>query len=102
MSNIIIGTTPTIKYKFNEIEVAWIVSAYLTIKKDNEIIIMYPLADAEVGTDYLSWTLSQEDTLAIGVGPARVMLNWVLGDGTRGASNEAEFRMRGNHIQEVI
>lgn len=102
MASIIIGTTPTIKYGFNEIDVADIVSAYLTIKRDCAVIIKYGLADAVADEESLSWTLTQADTLAIGSGTAKVMLNWKLADGTRGASYETEIKLRGNHITEVI
>lgn len=100
MANIIIGTTPTIKYRFNTIDVESITTAYMTIKKDGAVIVKR--SDPTVDENILSWTLTQEETLAIGTGVVKIMCNWLLADGTRGASHESEIRMKGNHIAEVI
>lgn len=102
MAYIIIGTTPTIKYKFNEIDPATITAAYLTIKRDDEILLKLPLSSADREDDALSWTLTQAQTLTVGSGTAKAMLNWKTEDGTRGASHETELRFRENHIAEVI
>ena len=102
MYKIIIGTTPTITYKFNVVSVSDIVSAILTVKERSENVIEKSLADASVGEDTLSWTLTQQETLDIGVKTASIMLNWKLRDGTSGASKEESITGVNNHVREVM
>ena len=101
MASIIRGTTPTLIYKFKIVDVAEIIKAYLTIKQGS-ILIEKSLNDAVPGTDTLSWTLTQEETLSIGTRQASIMLNWVTSDGTRGASGKSVLYIEDNHIEEVI
>jgi len=102
MTKIIIGTTPTITYKFKVVDVSEITVAILTIKERGTTLIEKNLADATVGEDTLSWTLTQEETLSIGAKSASMMLNWKLADGTRGASDVVLVTGGDNHIREVI
>ena len=102
MTKIIIGTTPTITYKFKIVNVSEITVAILTIKERGVNIIELNLSDATVGEDSLSWTLTQEETLLIGARTATMMLNWKTEDGTRGASEQVFVTGGDNHIREVI
>ena len=102
MTRIIIGTTPTITYTFKVVPVNSIVTAVLTIKQRTSIVLEKTLADATVGENTLSWTLTQEETLAIGARGASIMLNWLTADGVRGASKEEVINGVNNHIREVM
>lgn len=102
MTKIIIGTTPTITYKFKVVDVSEITVAILTIKERGVNIIELNLSDATIGEDSLSWTLTQEETLLIGARTATMMLNWKTEDGTRGASEQVFVTGGDNHIREVI
>lgn len=102
MTRIIIGTTPTITYKFSVVSVSDITSAILTIKERGTTIIEKSLADASIGEDTLSWTLTQQETLDMGARSASIMLNWKLRDGTRGASKEEVITGVNNHVREVM
>ena len=102
MAVIIRGTTPTIKYTFKTVDIETITRAILTIKKNGSIIVRKELSEATIGEDTLSWKLSQADTLAGSREGAKVMLNWLTTDGTRGASSEVDVSFRDNHIPEVI
>ena len=102
MTKIIIGTTPTITYRFKVVDVSEITVAILTIKERGVNSIELNLSDATVGEDSLSWTLTQEETLQIGVKTCTMMLNWKTEDGTRGASEEVFIQGAPNHIREVI
>lgn len=102
MANIIIGTTPTITYKFKIVSPADFSTAILTIKCNGQLILEKNLADASMGEDTLSWTLTQEETLAIGTRTAKMMLNWVTHSGKRGASEETVIQGVPNHVKEVI
>lgn len=102
MTKIIIGTTPTITYKFKVVDVSEITVAILTIKERGTILIELAKSDATVGKDSLSWTLTQEETLQLAGKTATMMLNWKTEDGTRGASEEVLVTGVNNHIREVI
>ena len=99
MASIIRGTTPTLKYTFNRIHISDIVAAYLSIKSNEDI--EKSLADATIGEDYISWTLSQEETLSFGDN-VKVMVNWLLSDGTRGASEKTSIRVDDNYHKEEM
>lgn len=107
MVNVIRGTTPTITYNFQTVAVADIAVAFLTIKGCREcggsVMIEKSLQDATAGNASLSWQLTQQETLAFEAGEkAKMMLNFRLADGTRGASNEKDIQFLTNHITEVI
>ncbi len=102
MTQIIIGTTPTITYKFKIVSPADLRTAILTIKNQSQTILEKTLADAVVGDDSLSWTLTQQETLTIGTRTAKMMLNWVTHSGKRGASTETTIAGVSNHVKEVI
>lgn len=102
MTAIVIGTTPTITYTFKVVPVSSIVTAILTIKQRTGIVIKKTLADATIGENSLSWDLSQEETLLLGVRGGTVMLNWVTADGTRGIGERKSIICEDNDIREVI
>ena len=98
---IIRGTTPTITYTFSVVNPADITVACLTIKKGDAVLVEKTLEQAEVGQKSLSWTLTQEETLAV-KGSAEIMLNWKTIGGTRGASMPSGEQFIPNHKSEVI
>lgn len=102
MTQIIIGTTPTITYKFKIVSPADLTKAILTIKCNGQLILEKTLADAVAGEDSLSWTLTQQETLNIGTRSCKMMLNWVTHSGKRGASEETAIMGVSNHVREVI
>ena len=102
MTQIIIGTTPTITYTFKTVSPADLTKAILTIKCAGQIILEKNLADAVVGENSLSWTLTQQETLDIGTRSGKMMLNWLTASGTRGASAETPITGVTNHKKEVI
>ena len=89
MASIIKGTTPTLKYTFNTVDVSSITTAYLTIKVDNDSThdIEKDLTSATVEAKSISWTLTQSETLSF-KDSISVMINWKTDDGTRGASKK--------------
>jgi hypothetical protein len=102
MTTIVIGTTPTITYTFKVVPVSSIVTAILTIKQRTGIVIKKTLADGTIGENSLSWDLSQEETLLLGVREGTVMLNWVTADGKRGIGAKQSIICEDNDIREVI
>lgn len=102
MTQIIMGTTPTITYTFKTVSPADLVKAILTIKCAGQVIIEKTLDDAVVGENSLSWTLTQQETLNIGTRSGKMMLNWLTNSGKRGASAETAIVGVINHKMEVI
>ena len=88
MSAIIRGTTPTIRYTFSSVQVSSIVAAYLTLKQGSTKI-EYDLSTATVNTQckYLSWELTQNDTLKLNPNTnVEIQIRYRLNDDTAGAS----------------
>ena len=102
MTTIVIGTTPTIIYKFSVISTDDLIQAKMTIKGKNVILLSKFLSEATIGEDNISWKLSQAETLSLGVGTRSMMLNWLTADGTRGVSKETIVNSTNNHIPEVM
>ena len=102
MTAIVVGTTPTIVYNFKSVAPSDITTAVLTIKKAGSIVLTKDLTDAEVAESSISWTLTQSETLAIGIGDAEMMLNWVTNQGVRGIGKKEMVTFIRNHITEVM
>ena len=104
MIKIVIGTTPAIRYTFKIVDPADFAEAILTIKDSRkQEKLRKTLETATVGTDYVEWTLTQEETLSLGTGSAlSMMLNWLTNSGVRGASAEEAVVAVNNHIREVM
>lgn len=102
MTTIVIGTTPTIIYKFNMVSPQDFVKAELTIEGHDSILLTKSMSDAEISDTQLSWKLSQSETLSLGTGSRKMMCNWLTADGTRGASREESVNVVPNHINEVM
>ena len=100
MSEIVKWTTPSITYTFSVVRVSEITEAKLTITHRTGQIIK-TLSDAEVGQSTLTWTLTQEETGALH-NYVSIMLNYLLQDGTRGASEKSRVLIVGNDYNEVI
>ena len=102
MAAIVRATTPTIKYKFSVVDVQDISEAYLTVRQNGSLLFEKDLSDAYVGTDYLSWTFTQAETLQMTSGRITMMLNWKTENGTRGASEKSMLEIDDNYKAEVI
>ena len=102
MAAIIRGTTPTIKYTFNTVDVSDIRAAYLNIKKGSVDVLEKDISTALSGDNYLSWTFTQEETLAPPLGEISARVNWRKADGTRGASKKIVITVEQNSQEVVI
>lgn len=103
MAEIIRGTTPTIKFVFNTIEVASITAAYFLIKNGQKIIIQKDLSSATTDTNSLSWKLTQEESFLLSAGATvSIMCDWKLADGTRGRSKIESYKVAPAGKGEVI
>lgn len=101
MIEVIRGTTPTVKYRFKIVDVEDITSASLTIEQCG-LLIDKPLSEALKEDNCLIWRLEQAETLSLGTGRASMQVNWLLEDGTRGASKELALAIKNNQKDEVM
>lgn len=101
MDYIVKGTTPKLIYRFKHVDVSNIRIAILTIKQDGADDIEKDLASAIIDEDSIAWILTQEETLAFN-NSIKIMLNWVLEDGTRGASKKTKYLIDNNYKEVVI
>lgn len=101
--SIVRGTTPTIKFKFSSVRVADIVVAYLVLKTFEREIVERDKESAEIGDDYIAWTLTQEETLRLNAGnTVKIFCDWKTADGTRGRSTIGRFDVEETGKTEVI
>lgn len=91
MKQIIKGTTPTLKFTFDNIMTESICLAYLTIVQDKKLIIEKDITEATMDDGYIEWTLSQEETLMFNhISSLRIQMRYKLSDGFVGASDIKE------------
>ena len=102
MAQIIRGTTPTIQFTFNNVPVGNISTAVMTIRQACAKKAEKDLTEATAGDKTLSWTLTQEESLSLANGVCKIQCNWLLADGTRGASKIYNVEITANQIHEVI
>lgn len=97
---IIRGTTPTIQFSFSTINAEDITVAYLVISQNGNTVI--ERSDGEVIDGKLSYTLTQDETLALNTKQfAKVSLDWKAG-ATRGRSKVFEASVQNSNKNEVI
>ena len=87
MQKIAVGTTPKIRWHFSKINVSDIVTATMTIKRYGTNVIVKEIDSAIIDDDEITYSLSQDETLDIGVGTCEIMLNWVTDNDVRGTSD---------------
>lgn len=101
---IIRGTTPTLKFTFSKVSVNTITDGYLVIRQGRVNVIEVPLSEStETGEDFISFTLTQAQTLALSSGAkASVFFDWVTSAGVRGRSVKVESCVGEAGKNEVI
>lgn len=102
MYQIILGTTPTILFKFETVDPLLFVAAEMTIEGRNGILLTKTLSGAKRTSTQLSWKLTQRETIDLGVGTFTTMCNWLTSDGTRGACLETTLKIIPNHDPTVM
>ncbi len=100
---IIRGTTPTLIFTFDTINVEDISVAYLLIRQNGSTVIEKTLADGTVLDGKLSFTFSQAETLSLTTDrPASVVLDWKTVAEVRGRSNIYRFDVKQAGVDEII
>lgn len=100
---IIRGTTPTVQFVFKDVEAAQIEVAFLIIKQKNMPVIERDISTSNTGENYISWTLTQEETLGLVEGIiAKVVCDWRTFQGLRGRSELFVANVESSGKNEVI
>lgn len=103
MEKIVRFSTPTIKVTYKTIDPANISEAYLTVLDESTTVLTKEIAAAEIGDNYIAWTLSQSDTEKLTVGSTvKICCDWKLENGTRGRSVMKEYWVAETGVNEVI
>lgn len=102
---IVRGTTPTIIFTFQTIDVSDIDTAYLVLKQWDATKISKDITSATVDADAgtLSWTLTQTESLTLETSKkCSIMCDWLTSSGTRGRSIEKTESVENPGKDEVI
>lgn len=104
-TSIIRGTTPTIIFKFDQINASDITKAYLFVKQDVKTKIERDLSTATINAEdnQLEWTITQEESLSLTIGAATYIgCDWLLNNETRGRSKVLRCEVEPSGKNEVI
>lgn len=100
---IIRGTTPTLIFTFDTIDVDDISVAYLLVKQSGNTVIEKTFEDSTISEEKLMFSFTQAETLSLAQGvPASVVLDWKTIAGIRGRSNIYRFDVKQAGVDEVI
>lgn len=102
---IVRGTTPTIIFTFETVDVSDIDTAYLVVKQWDTAKITKDITSATVDSDAgtLSWTLTQTESLTLETAKkCSIMCDWLTSSGTRGRSVEKTESVENPGKNEVI
>ncbi len=95
------GTTPTLRFELKGIELELIDKAIFTMQQNLNGKCIEINKDATVYSDYLSVSLTQQETLSFGPGHILMQLKIKLKDGNVVASNITEKTIK-DILNEVI
>lgn len=101
--NLIRGTTPTIKITFKTIDPTTITDAYLVLKQECVEKVKSDISNATVSSDFISWTLDQNETLQLA--PFKnvdIFCDWKTDTGLRGRSKFYSCIVEDTGVDEVI
>lgn len=91
------GTTPTLTFAYKTVPVETIVEAWLTMTQRGKLVVDKDIETCRKGEDTLSWSLTQEETLAIEVdAEVEIQCRYKTASGFAGASKI--YKERGGKI----
>ena len=95
------GTTPTYVLTFQGVDFTQTDEIVVTISDMNEVTILELTPEATETT--LTFSLTQEQTLAMPIGSCLIQVNWLYDGGNkRAASNKAKIDFKKNLKHEVM
>ena len=103
MDEIIRGTTPTITFSFSSVRPSDISAAYLTIScLGGTALVERELDSATVSSSSISWTLTQEETLAFQKGSGKLQSRFLDTEGNAFKSVIVNTQISDVLCEEVI
>lgn len=99
------GMTPRVKWVFKIVDPETIVQSALTIEQCGSVIVDKDIESATVEGNMLVYRLTQEDTLALSCGTAKMQHNFLFRNGEvldRGVSHELSISVKDNQKDEVM
>ena len=97
------GVTPTFTLKFNEesLDLTQAANVYVTFSYGKGKITK-GANDITVRENEVDVFLSQQETLAFPIGVVEIQVNWVYGNGVRGASDCVSYKFSKQLLDRVV
>ena len=96
------ATTPTFILTLpNDIDLGQAVHVYFTMRQNGSVIEKSD-SDLAIDANEVSVYLSQEETLKLSIGAARLQLNWTYANGSRACSTIATVTVDENLLKAVV
>ena len=96
------ATTPTFILTLpNDIDLDEAVHVYFTMRQNGSVIEKSD-SDLTIDANEVSVYLSQEETLKLSIGAARIQLNWTYANGSRACSTIATVAVDENLLKAVV
>lgn len=96
------ATTPTFILTLpNTVDLTIVQSMYFTLEQKSRRLTKSG-DDLQIDGQDVIVALSQAETLAFGLGSARLQLNWTYDDGSRACSNIVEIEVDENLLKRVV
>ena len=103
MVEILQATTPSFILTIpNSVDLSVMNNLCFSIKQNDNVIIHKFLDSLSVDGQTVSVFLTQLETLQLAAGQAKIQLNWLYPDGTRGATREVVITVLDNLLKEVM
>lgn len=103
MVEILQATTPSFVLTIpNSVDLSVMSNLCFTIKQNENVIINKYIDSLTIDGQTVSAFLTQLDTLQLSAGQAKIQLNWLYPNGTRGGTREVVITVLDNLLKEVM
>lgn len=103
MVEILQATTPTFILSVpNFVDLSTVSNLCFSIQQNNSVLINKFIDSLSVEGQTVSVFLTQIDTLQLSAGQAKIQLNWLWPNGTRGGTYEVTITILDNLLKEVM
>ena len=99
---IVRGTTPTFRLTLpSTVNFDMVRAVYVTFCR-NDVVITKEIDSAVIERNVIIVSLTQEETLKLGVGTVEIQVNWITARGIRTASSIATYEFTRQLLLEVL
>ena len=103
MVEILQATTPTFILTVpNSVDLTTVRNLCFSLKQNNNVLINKFIDALTVESHTVSVFLTQIETLKLSAGQAKIQLNWLWSNGTRGGTYEVTITILENLLKEVM